>query len=62
MTIDVVKHKHLILPLALVALLFVSCEKSSDQQTYEDYDSHPTWTGDSTNNFWSKQSDITINF
>ena len=68
------KPKHLILPLALFALLFVTCDKDSDQQTDEAFDQHPTWTDDSTNNFWDKQlssgftidtawdGDTTINF
>ena len=58
----------------VVALLFVSCSKSSDRQTDEAFDQHPTWTDDSTNNFWDKQpssgftidtawdGDTTINF
>lgn len=57
------KLKHIILPLALLALLSVSCDKSSDRQAVEPYDQHPTWTSDSANNFWDKQpSDTTINF
>ena len=68
------KHKHLILPLAILALLFVSCDKSSEPSGVEPYDQHPTWTDDSTNNFWDKQpssgftidtawdNDTTINF
>ena len=64
----------ILLPLAAVALLLVSCDKDSDQQTDEAFDQHPTWTDDSTNNFWDKQSssgftidtawdgDTTINF
>ena len=69
------KQKHLILPLALIALLAVSCDKSDNQPTGEEgFDQHPTWTDDSTNNFWDKQpssgftidtawdGDTTINF
>ena len=68
------KPKHLILPLAAVALFIVSCDKDSDQQTDEAFDQHPTWTDDSSNNFWDKQQngglqidtawdgDTTINF
>ena len=74
MTIDVVKHKHLILPLAFLALFFVSCDKDSERQTEEKFDQHPTWTDDSSNNFWDKEQcggfqidtawdgDTTINF
>ena len=74
MTIDVMKPKHLILPLALLALLFVSCDKTDGQTTDEAFDQHPTWTDDSSNNFWDKQQnggfqidtawdgDTTINF
>lgn len=59
-----IKEKHLLLPLIVLVLLFVSCEKSSDQQMFEDFDSHPTWTADSTDNFWDKQQggDTTIKF
>lgn len=69
------KLKRLILLLAVVALFFVACDKSSDQQEGEEgFDQHPTWTDDSTNNFWDKQpsrgftidtawdGDTTINF
>ena len=68
------KYKHLIFPLAFLALFFVSCDKDSDRQTDEAFDLHPSWTGDSTNNFWDKQpsggfqidtawdGDTTINF
>ena len=69
------KLKRLILPLAAVALLFVSCDKPSDRQEGEEgFEPHPTWTDDSTNNFWDKQpssgftidtawdGDTTINF
>jgi hypothetical protein len=68
------KQKPLILPLAAVVLFIVSCDKDSDQQTEEKFDQHPTWTDDSSNNFWDKQpssgftidtawdGDTTINF
>jgi hypothetical protein len=57
-------NKYQILTLVILALLCVSCDKSSDQQTFEDFDSHPTWTADSTDNFWDKQQggDTTIKF
>ncbi|MGX8713946.1 MAG: hypothetical protein ACSW8I_09785 [bacterium] len=48
------KHKLLILPLAVVALFFVFCDKSSEPSGDEPFDQHPTWTDDSTNNFWDK--------
>ena len=54
------KAKHLILPLALLALLAGSCSKADNQRSgdgEEDFDPHPTWTDDSTNNFWGKQID-----
>lgn len=50
------KARRLILPIALLALLFVSCDKTDGQTTDEAFDQHPTWTDDSTNNFWDKQS------
>lgn len=68
------KARRLILPLALLALLFVSCDKTDGQTTDEAFDQHPTWTDDSSNNFWDKQQnggfqidtawdgDTTINF
>lgn len=68
------KQKPLILPIALLALLFVSCDKTDGQTTDEAFDQHPTWTDDSSNNFWDKQQnggfqidtawdgDTTINF
>lgn len=65
------KAKHLI----FLALLSVSCSKPDNQQSGEEnFDQHPTWTDDSTNNFWDKQhgdglqldtvwdGDTTINF
>lgn len=68
------KARRLILPIALLALLFVSCDKTDGQTTDEAFDQHPTWTDDSSNNFWDKQpssgftidtawdGDTTINF
>lgn len=68
------KARRLILPIALLALLFVSCDKTDGQTTDEAFDQHPTWTDDSSNNFWDKQQnggfqidtawdgDTTINF
>ena len=52
------KEKHLILPLALFALFFVSCDGAEEQQAEEPYVQHPTWTDDSSNNFWDKQPSI----
>lgn len=49
------KYKHLILPLAAVALRFVSCDKPEGREGEEPFEPHPTWTDDSTNNFWDKQ-------
>ena len=58
MTIDVVKHKHLILPLALLALLFFSCGKQPEGPSgYEGYEDHPTWTDSNPEAFWDKQLD-----
>lgn len=67
--------KHLISPIAILALLSVSCSKADVQRSGEEaFDQHPTWTDDSTNNFWDKQpsrgftidtawdGDTTINF
>ena len=75
MTIDVVKHKHLILPLAAATLLLLaSCDKTGDTaaQRSETFDVH---FGDSADNgFFSKlpsggflidtawDGDTTINF
>ena len=50
-------NKRLIFPLALLALLFVSCGKQEEGRTDEGFEPHPTWTDDSTNNFWGKQID-----
>lgn len=47
--------KRIIVSLAAIVLFFVSCDKSSDHQTEDTFDQHPTWTDDSTNNFWDKQ-------
>ena len=47
-------YKRLILPLAVVALLFVSCDGADGQYSEEPYDTHPHWTSDSTDNFWDK--------
>lgn len=49
------KPKHLILTLAVVALLFAACDKSSDQQTDEIFDQYPKQINNSTNNFYNKQ-------
>lgn len=51
--------KYLIFPIVILALLFVSCDKvTDDQPTEETFDQHGTWTDDSTNNFWDKQPSI----
>lgn len=44
-----------ILPLAILILLFLSCEKPTDKQSVENFDQHPTWTDNDSNRFWSKQ-------
>lgn len=54
------RAKHLIPPLATLSLLFLSCSKPEEQRSgdgEEDFDPHPTWTDDSTNDFWGKQID-----
>lgn len=43
-----------------LTLLFLSCSMPEEQRSgdgEEDFDSHPTWTDDSINNFWGKQID-----
>lgn len=42
------------LPLALLALLSVSCGKQEEGRTDEGFEPYQTWTNDSTNNFWEK--------
>ena len=54
------KSKYLILPFAAIVFLILSCSKPEEQRSgdgEEDFDPHPTWTDDSTNNFWGKQID-----
>ena len=66
--------KHLILPLALLALLSGSCSKQDEQKSgKEDFEQHSTWTSGS-GTFWNKNNsngfqidtswggDTTINF
>ena len=45
-----------------LALLFVSCGKQEEGRTDEGLEPHPTWTDDSTNNFWEKGLDDGIAF
>ena len=59
------KSKNLILPFAAIVFLFLSCSKPEEQRSgdgEEDFDPHPTWTDDSTNNFWEKGLDDGIAF
>ena len=54
-----ITSKRLVL-LLTIAPLFASCAKQEEQRSgdgEEDFDPHPTWTDDSTNNFWGKQID-----
>ena len=52
------KHKHLILPLSLLALSSVSCSKQDEQQSGEKgFDRHPTWTQEDSSAFWNKHQD-----
>lgn len=61
------------LPLALLALLFLSCGKQEGateygghegHEGYEGYEDHPTWTDSNPEAFWDKQADgdTAINF
>ena len=54
-----ITSKRLVL-LLTIAPLFATCSKPEEQRSgdgEEDFDPHPTWTDDSTNNFWGKQID-----
>lgn len=51
------KFKRNIFPLAIFILLFLSCEKSTDKQSVENFDQHSTWTDSNPEAFWDKQSD-----
>lgn len=53
--------KHIILPLALLALLFVSCSKQEGQPV-DAFDTHTTWNDSNPSSFWDKQTggDTTI--
>ena len=51
------KRYRLILPLALLALLAVSCGKQTEGPGYEPYDTHPYWTDSNPDAFWDKQPD-----
>ena len=41
-----------LLSVLLVCLIIVSCGKGDFDNTEEPLEPHPTWTDDSTNNFW----------
>ena len=56
------KAKHIILPLALLALLFLSCGKQEGASGDESLAPHSIWTDSTPEAFWDKQQgDITIN-
>ena len=45
--------RKVILILFLLSILAVSCKNNKKTElTVEAYEPHPTWTADSTNNFW----------
>ena len=48
--------------LTALLLLFLSCGKQEEGRTDEGFEPHPTWTDDSTNNFWEKGLDDGIAF
>ena len=67
------KAKHIILPLALLALLFLSCGKQEGASGDESLAPHSTWTDSNPEAFWEKgpdglrldtvwDGDTTINF
>ena len=49
------KYNRFFVSLAVFALFIVSCGKTDDSPIVENFEPHPTWTDDSTNNFWDKQ-------
>ena len=46
--------KNIALPIVTLTVLLLSCSKQGEERTDEGFDPHPTWTDDSTNNFWEK--------
>jgi len=57
------KSKYLILPFAAIVFLILSCSKPEEQRSGDEgFEPHPTWTDDSTNNFWEKGLDDGIAF
>ena len=42
----------IILALLLFSILTVCCDDKENQGNEESFEPHPTWTADSTNNFW----------
>ncbi len=47
--------KRLILQLAILSLLFLSCTKQPEgEQKSDTFERHPTWTDNDSNDFWDK--------
>ena len=44
--------RKVLLPLMLLSLIAVGCGQKKIQIEEEPFEPHPTWTADSTNNFW----------
>ncbi len=46
--------KNIAIPIVTLMALLLSCSKQREERTDEGFEPHPTWTDDSTNNFWEK--------
>ena len=44
--------RKVLLPLLLMCLITVSCGQKKIKIEQEPFEQHPTWTADSTDNFW----------
>lgn len=44
--------RKVILPLLLLSLIAIGCGQKKIQLEEEHLEQHPTWTADSTDNFW----------
>ena len=45
------KYKLLIVA-AIICFALTGCKQKRTEVTMEQFEEHPTWTADSTNNFW----------
>lgn len=44
--------RKVLLPLMLLSLIAVGCGQKKIKVEQETFEQHPTWTADSTDNFW----------